>query len=281
MNIHDTLIGAAYDAGIDEEDARHASSPLAEREFILVCETVNACTPAGGIVIDIGCGPGRYAEYLLQRNFNVGVVDLSGRSLERLRRRAGDTPRLLFSRKDCATFLGWIPDRCCDTVLLMGPLYHLTGETDRTDAIANCRRILKPGGIIIAMFLATDTAAAFPFTGKIGEYGLPAKRDASFTTTVEFAGYRLPQFRCTPAHARRLIARNGFTVTSIRNIEEIATALDPERREKALRPHFRESLFTLLDETDSLEQLLGYTNQFLIVGKKTFQNMGFSGRPFK
>jgi SAM-dependent methyltransferase len=35
-------------------------------------------------------------------------------------------------------------------VLLLGPLYHLTERTDRVRALAEARRVLRPGGVVAA-----------------------------------------------------------------------------------------------------------------------------------
>ena len=38
-----------------------------------------------------------------------------------------------------------------DAVLLFGPLYHLTGAAQRRQALAEARRVLRPGGRLLAM----------------------------------------------------------------------------------------------------------------------------------
>jgi S-adenosylmethionine-dependent methyltransferase len=41
-----------------------------------------------------------------------------------------------------------------DTVLLMGPLYHLTDLADREKVISDTMALLKPGGVLIASFIS-------------------------------------------------------------------------------------------------------------------------------
>ncbi|NTV47760.1 MAG: class I SAM-dependent methyltransferase, partial [Chlorobiales bacterium] len=74
-------IAAAYDAGVEEEYRRLVDTPLREAEFQLIRELMDEYIPAGATVIDIGAGPGRYAEHLLERGCRVGLADLSERSL--------------------------------------------------------------------------------------------------------------------------------------------------------------------------------------------------------
>jgi SAM-dependent methyltransferase len=42
------------------------------------------------------------------------------------------------------------PDRSQDAVLLFGPLYHLTEAADRRQALSEARRVLRPGGRVLA-----------------------------------------------------------------------------------------------------------------------------------
>jgi ubiquinone/menaquinone biosynthesis C-methylase UbiE len=43
------------------------------------------------------------------------------------------------------------PDACADALLLHGPLYHLTEREDRLAALREARRILRPGGVLLAV----------------------------------------------------------------------------------------------------------------------------------
>ena len=41
-------------------------------------------------------------------------------------------------------------DASADAVLLLGPLYHLTERAERVRALAEARRVLRPGGVLVA-----------------------------------------------------------------------------------------------------------------------------------
>ena len=45
-------------------------------------------------------------------------------------------------------------DGSYDAVLLLGPLYHLTERTDRVRALAEARRVTRPGGIVAAAVIS-------------------------------------------------------------------------------------------------------------------------------
>ena len=43
------------------------------------------------------------------------------------------------------------PDASADAVLLLGPLYHLLEQAERAAALAEARRVLRPGGVLAAV----------------------------------------------------------------------------------------------------------------------------------
>lgn len=150
-------IAAAYNAGVEEEYNRLLETPLREAEYQLIIELLDEYIPNGSTVIDIGSGPGRYAEHLLMRNCKVGVVDLSAKSLKAFSDRINGSccqQNIIFNQVSCATQLSWIADNSADAVLLMGPLYHLINDEHRNTALTHCNRILKPGGYLFTVFLS-------------------------------------------------------------------------------------------------------------------------------
>jgi SAM-dependent methyltransferase len=42
------------------------------------------------------------------------------------------------------------PDGYADAVVLLGPLYHLVGRDDRLRCLQEARRVLRPGGVLVA-----------------------------------------------------------------------------------------------------------------------------------
>jgi len=111
--------------------------------------------PAPAEVIDIGSGPGRYAIPLASEGYSISLVDLSSACLtlaEVEAKRAG----VSFSRiqTGSATSLTSFPDASFDAALLLGPLYHLKEESDRTAAVLEALRVLRPGGVLVSAFLS-------------------------------------------------------------------------------------------------------------------------------
>jgi len=87
-----------------------------------------------------------------------------------------------------------------DAVLLLGPLYHLTDRTDRVGALAEARRVTRPGGIVAAAvisryastfdgffrgFIDTPGFTALMTDDLTGQHRNPGS-DPGFFTTVYF-----------------------------------------------------------------------------------------------
>ncbi len=101
---------------------------------------------AGHRALDVGCGTGTLLELLGRRLPGVSAAGLDGdpRMLGRARRklrRAGARAALCLGLADSLPFA----DRSLDRVLSTLMLHHLTQEQRRT-ALAEARRVLRPGG---------------------------------------------------------------------------------------------------------------------------------------
>jgi len=109
--------------------------------------------PRGGRVVDVGCGPGTYAAALLARDASLRVtgVDLSVGMLAAardagIRGVACDAVRLPYRTP---TF---------DAVMANHMLYHVEHIDD---AVAEFRRVLRPGGALLAVTNAQQHFAEF------------------------------------------------------------------------------------------------------------------------
>ena len=107
-------------------------------------------------VLDIGGGPGRYSIFLAQNGHRVTLVDLSETLVEQAKKHAAETGVVIqkFVRGNVLELETLLPNRSFDVVLCMGPLYHLLKENERKEAINQCLKLLKPGGVLIASFIS-------------------------------------------------------------------------------------------------------------------------------
>jgi ubiquinone/menaquinone biosynthesis C-methylase UbiE len=110
--------------------------------------------PPPAKIADIGGGPGRYSISLASDGYTVTLIDLSKGSLDLAKKKAEEANVELtaFIHRD-ATALAGIEDATFDSVLLLGPLYHLQNRKERKAAILEARRVVKTGGLFFAAFV--------------------------------------------------------------------------------------------------------------------------------
>ncbi|GAA1273628.1 hypothetical protein Psi02_04570 [Planotetraspora silvatica] len=99
-------------------------------------------------ILDVGGGSGVHAEWLAAAGHRVELVDPVPAHVEQ----ASGLPGVI-ARVGDARHLE-VPDGWADAVLLLGPLYHLTERADRVGALAEARRVTRPGGLVVAATIA-------------------------------------------------------------------------------------------------------------------------------
>lgn len=111
-------------------------------------------------ILDIGGGPGVYAAWLAQQNYEVHLVDPVATHLENARKLSEQqpaTPIASITPGDARALQ--FEDAGAEVVLLLGPLYHLIARTDRIAALQEARRVLKPGGLLCAAIISRFASA--------------------------------------------------------------------------------------------------------------------------
>jgi len=102
-------------------------------------------------LLDVGGGPGTYAAPLARRGYRVQLVDPVRLHVEQARQAAASDPTAAFTAVVGDARELSERDQSQDAVLLFGPLYHLTDTAHRRKALAEARRVLRPGGRLLAM----------------------------------------------------------------------------------------------------------------------------------
>jgi len=129
-----------------------------ERHKVEFQMTMRALTeflpPAPARLADIGGGPGRYAIELAGRGYQVTLLDLSNGILALAKQKAAKAGVNL---EGCvhanALDLSIFPETSFDSVLLLGPLYHLHKLEERRIALQQACRLLRSGGLVFASFI--------------------------------------------------------------------------------------------------------------------------------
>jgi 2-polyprenyl-3-methyl-5-hydroxy-6-metoxy-1,4-benzoquinol methylase len=138
-----------YNNGVTNEWNRIANRP----EFLLTCRMFNRYIMANDRVLDIGGGPGRYSLYLAEKGCDVTLFDLSHENIKFAQERSVEYGLKIKTVTGDVREIDKLIDAQFDHVLLMGPMYHLLEENDRTGAVNSALNLLKPGGILFASFI--------------------------------------------------------------------------------------------------------------------------------
>ena len=141
---------AHYEAGV--ERGRLLTDGEPGLELVRTLELLARYLPKPpGDVLDVGGGPGVYASALARDGYRVRLVDVLPMHVEQAAAVSDEQPEAPFeTRVGDARDLGE-ENESADAVLLLGPLYHLTERADRVQALGEAHRVLRPGGVVLAV----------------------------------------------------------------------------------------------------------------------------------
>ena len=270
LGMVDAEILAYYEHGA--ERGRLASGPQ-RIEFLRVWDLLERYLPAAPArILDVGGGAGAYALPLAAAGYEVHLIDPVPLHVEQAAAasRLARAPLAGVSAGDARDLPA--ADDSADAVLLLGPLYHLTSRADRVTALREARRVLRPGGIVVAKALSRfypvfeELAGARPDgpgraddTARFladGQYRNPGGDPASFTTSYFHRPEELTgEIRDAGLEQRLLVAASG----SVKLLPGLSALLDvPEGREHVL------SVLRLLEAEPSL---IGMSQNFVAVAQ--------------
>ncbi len=260
-----------YDGCVDFEWGR-LTDPYRRFELESTLRLIDEHFPPQGRIADIGGGPGRYAAELLRRGYRVSLVDLSGSAAEFAREKLNElglAPEIVACAD--ARDLSPLGEASFDAGLLLGPLYHLVTETDRTRALSEFRRILKPGapgivGFINPWGILRSGLKEFPDI-----YGDGERIRSLLETTVQ-AGERRAFTEAaflTPPQALSEIRSAGFAVETRAGVEGFASGMLDEVRQIAEEdPAAYENILRLVVETCTLPAYRDCTEHLHVVVRR-------------
>jgi ubiquinone/menaquinone biosynthesis C-methylase UbiE len=147
-----------YSATSEEGRLQLGLGPL---EFERNKELISRYLPKKGIILDIGGGPGVYAEWLAGLGHEVHLIDPVEKHIKQANKRSKQAKKPFKAILGEAQKLDF-PDNFADVVILHGPLYHLQQKEQRIKALTEAKRILKPGGMVLGFAInhSASTIAA-------------------------------------------------------------------------------------------------------------------------
>jgi SAM-dependent methyltransferase len=146
LEMHPAVLGH-YATGVERD--RLSVQAHNRLEFERTKVVLREALPAGGLVYDIGGGPGVYATWLSDLGYDVELFDVVPLHVDQARAASERCARPFTVDLADARAVPR-PDATADVVLLLGPLYHLVDAAQRRRALAEARRVLKTGGLLVA-----------------------------------------------------------------------------------------------------------------------------------
>jgi len=138
------------------DESSRLCTPEGQLERTRLLDQIGRHVPSGSRVLDLGGGPGTYTVELARQGYRVVLADLSPTLLEQARAvvaAANVIDHVESIDEVNALDLGRYPDGHFDAVLCAGPLYHLVDPEERSRAVAEVCRILRPGGRAFFVYL--------------------------------------------------------------------------------------------------------------------------------
>jgi ubiquinone/menaquinone biosynthesis C-methylase UbiE len=226
-------------------------------------------------ILDVGGGAGVYACWLAAQGYEAHLIDLMPLHLEQAR---------LASDQQAAAPLASVrlgdarrldqPDESADAVLLLGPLYHLTERRDRVLALAEAKRVVRPGGLVLAVGISR-------FASLLDGLHRGFLDDPSFVSLVErdlkdgqhrnptnHPGYFTTAFLHHPDELQAEAREASLAVEEVAAIEGPADLVDDFERWWS-DPQRRERLLWAIRAVEHEPSLLGVSSHIMVVARKT------------
>jgi ubiquinone/menaquinone biosynthesis C-methylase UbiE len=225
-----------------------------------------------GIILDVGGGPGIYAEWLANQGHQVHLIDPVQKHVRQAEKRAaklknrynsslGEARKLSFKNNDA------------DVVILHGPLYHLQNKTDRLAALTEALRVLKPGGVVLG-FAIGRAASTLPglLNGMMQVPGFLEMCKTELTTGEHHAPAALPgilphAYYHYPDELAEEVAAVGLQFEQIYAVEGMIW-MDSKYFETRADAAKKQAIMGLLQATETNRQLMVFSPHMMAVARK-------------
>lgn len=221
----------------------------------------------------MGGGPGAYACPLARRGYEVHLIDLVPLHVaQALETSAAQPDRPLASARVGDARRLDEKDASCDAVLLLGPLYHLTARTDRVQALAEARRVVRPEGVVLAAAISRlasllagllDDLLGDPAFAAIVEADLASGQHRNPTDRPE---YFTTAFFHRPEELEAEARDAGLAVDAVVAVEGPGWLI-PGLDARLADPPARDRLLTALASVESEAALRGVSAHLMLVAR--------------
>ena len=230
--------------------------------------------PPPAAILDIGGGPGGHAGWLAQQGYEVHLLDITPLHVQlalEASRRQLKTP-LASANVGDAVSLPW-DDEMGDAVLLFGPLYHLTDKKDRLLALHEAHRVLKSGGVLLAVGISRFASMfdglrlGFLKDPRFAEIVTQDLKDGQHRNPNNHPEYFMDTFFHHPDELRQEVVQADFNVKGLYGVEGPCWLLR-DFEEWWNNTEYQKRLLQIARTVETESSLLGVSAHLLVVADK-------------
>lgn len=257
------------------DEIQRLSSSLGQLEETRMRELITRHLPATpAVVYDVGGGPGGYACWLARQGYEVHLVDPVPLHVEQATAASQAQPDHPIAEL-CVGDARHLNrrDNSVDVVLMLGPLYHLTKRNERIAALQESYRILRRGGIILAVAISRYASTLHgmidgnmdPEFIKIASRDL---REGQHRNPNDHPAYFTTAFLHRPEELKSEIEAIGFDLEGLFGIQGPAWLLQ-NLEEQWTDPNCRERLLNIARSLESEPSVIGVSAHIMAIARKT------------
>ena len=145
-------------------------SRFGQIEFLTTIRYIEKYLKPGMNILEVGAGTGRYSHYLARKGYAVDAIELVERNIADFKSKTLPGEKVSIVQGD-AVNLCMAKDNSYDIVLHLGPMYHLSSESDRKAAVSEALRVTKPNGKVFMAYILNEMTVINHFfrNGRINE----------------------------------------------------------------------------------------------------------------
>lgn len=265
-------VAGHYDSGYEAGRLHQGSGNLDRERSRQLLKRFLPLAPA--TLLDIGGGPGGHACWLARQGYKVHLVDITPLHVQLAReasQRQPEAPLASASVGD-ACALSWHA-QTADAVLLFGPLYHLTDAKDRLAALREAHRVLRSGGILLAVGISRFASTfdglrqGFLKDPQFAEIVTQDLKDGQHRNPARHPEYFTDTFFHHPDELRQEVAQAGFVVRDIYGVEGPCWLLQ-DFEAWWNNPEHQELLLQIARTLETEPSLLGASAHLMAVAEK-------------
>ena len=260
------IVQEFYDDQVLYEWGRIVDRP----EFLLTCRMLDRYIKPGDKVLDIGGGPGRYSFYLAQKGCDVTLFDLSSENINHADKYAAVQGLKVHTVQGDARVVSTLVDGQFDHILLMGPLYHLLEDLDRSRAVDSALQLLKTGGLLFAAFISMSGGLVFGLRDLPEQFANPDE-ERFLTPLVSGKSYGGAAFtQAFFINQHEIVPfMNRFPLEKLHLFGQESVLAPNEENFMQQPPEVKEAMLDIAEKLCEKEGYLSWSEHLMYVGRKT------------